>query len=62
MKDSNEAMKEFMKNFEEGKFIRETVPNPPPYYNGDEEDNEKVLEEIDKFFNSDLGKELLNLK
>ncbi len=59
MKDSNEAMKGFMKKLEEGNFVKETVPNPPPYYDGN---NESILKNYENCLNSNLSKELLNLK
>lgn len=62
MLSAEEATKKFMEDLENGKFKRPKIPNPPPYYEGDEADNKEVSENFDKFLNSDLFKEFMDLE
>lgn len=57
MKDSNEVMEKFMKDLENGKFVKETNPNPPPHYDGN---NEDILKNYTNFLNSDLNRKVSN--
>lgn len=62
MLSAEEATKKVMKDLENDKFKRPKVPNPPPYYNGDEKENEKILENSSKFLKSNLAKSIMELK
>lgn len=59
MMNAEEATKKFMEDLESGKLKRDKVPNPPPYYDGN---NEHILKDFEKILKSDLGKFIKNLE
>lgn len=59
--DSKQAMDKFMNDLEQGKFKRERVPNPPPYFEGTKEEIENEEKTFSEFLESDLFESLKNL-
>lgn len=59
MLNAEETTKKFMEDLEAGKFKRQTVPNQPPYSDGEVELPAGYCK---KFLESDLGKAIIELE